>query len=172
VTDVYEFDGGVFHPRCLVEAMIRRGELSPAARDLPTADVLWQFAQANAVTVADVGGDWLPRRVTVTTADADERECSGCERLLTHDVSVSLRPDPVERATGQRPTSREIADLLGEYRQMIADADGWASRVPRDRLEAWLARKRDLLARIEAYTDLGRSDDCDRGGEQSRGCSL
>jgi hypothetical protein len=163
VTDVYEFDGGVFHPRCLVEAMIRHGELSPAARDLPTVEVLEQFTEANAVSAADVGDDWLPRRVTAT-ADADERECSGCERALSHDVSVPVRPDPVEDATADRPTAREIADLLGEHQQMVADAGGWASRIPREQVEAWQARKRELLARIEAHR--GRDDG------QARGCSL
>ena len=172
MTDVYEFDGGVFHPRCLVEAMIRRGELSPAARDMATGEVLWQFAQANAVSAADVGAGWLPHRATVTADGADaERECSGCDRLLVHDVSVPVRPDPIELAVSPRPTSREIADLLGEYNQMVADAGGWAHRIPRERLAAWEACKHELLARIEAHTEVGRRDGRDVGG-QGRGWSL
>jgi hypothetical protein len=176
VTDVYEFDGGVFHPRCLIEAMIHRGELSPAARDLPTGEALRQFAEANAVDVTDVGARWLPRRITVTTdVGGGERACSGCDRPLTHDVSVPVRPDPIECATSERPTPREIADLLADHQRMVANAGGWASRIPRDRIAAWEARKADLLARIEAHTarrghDRSRCDD--RGDEQSRGRSL
>jgi hypothetical protein len=166
VTDAYEFDGGVFHPRCLIEAMIRRGGLSPAAHDLPTSEVLWQFAEANAVTTTDAGADWLPRRATVNADGADsQRACAGCDRPLVHDVSVPVRPDPIETATSPRPTAREIADLLADYRQMVADAGGWAHRIPRDQVAAWEARKHKLLARIEAHTELrrtnGRGDDED-----------
>jgi hypothetical protein len=120
VIDAYKLDGGVFHPRCLVSAMIRRGQLSPAARDLATGDVLSQFIDANAVTSADAGARWLPRRIA-----ADEQTCSRCDRPLTHDVSVSWRPDPVERAVQPpRPSIHEISALLVEYRQMLADAGG------------------------------------------------
>ena len=177
VTDVYDYDGGRFHPRCVIEAMIRRGELSPAARGAATSESLEQFTQANAVTPADIGAAWLPQRSTVT-ADGDdaERECSGCDRLLAHDVSVPVRPDPIEHATGARPTSREIADLLTDYHRMVADANGWASRVPAEQAAAWEARKHELLGRIQDHpADAGdrpgdrRDNDGRDHGEHGRG---
>lgn len=74
------------------------------------------------------------------------------------------------------PTARDVADLLGDYRQMIADAGGWAHRIPAEQAAAWQARKDDLLTRIEATTtdrgvSAGEAAD-DRGDESGRGWSL
>jgi hypothetical protein len=171
VTDVYEYYDGIFHPRCLIDAMIARRELSPAARDLSTDEALSQFAETYAVTASDAGAFWVPRRGDAAIDDphTGDRECSGCDRLLPHDVSVYLRPDPIEHATHfERPTARDVADLLREHRQMIADAGGWASRIPRDRLAAWEARKADLFARIRASQARASRD---HGDDQIRGRS-
>jgi hypothetical protein len=164
VTDAYEFDDRVFHPRCVVEAMIARGHLSPAARARATEEALRPFVEANAATPADT--EWLPRRVAVSADDPQvaERQCSGCDRAIALDVSVSLRSDPVERATAQAerpgpPTAREIADLLGDHRRMVEAAGGWASRIPREDVEAWMAHKADLLARIAEHNDVLREHD-------------
>ena len=172
MTDVYEYYDGIFHPRCLIDAMIARRELAPAARDLPTEEALQQFAETYAVTAADAGAFWLPRRADAAIDDphVDDHECSGCDRLLAHDVSVSLRPDPIEYATHfERPTARDVADLLREHRQMIDDAGGWAHRIPRERLAAWEARKADLFTRIRASQARATPDN---GDEQTRGRSL
>jgi hypothetical protein len=66
-----------------------------------------------------------------------------------------------------RPTAREIADLLRDYRQMIADADGWAHRIPTEQVSAWEARKADLLARITRHNDASR--ECAQTHKRDRG---
>jgi hypothetical protein len=41
---------------------------------------------------------------------------------------------------------------------MLADAGGWATEIPADRVARWERDKRDLLSRIEAHTPgLGQS---------------
>lgn len=49
----YTYDGSNFEPGDLIEYMIAKGELSPAARDMNIEDVLRQHAEANAVDVSD-----------------------------------------------------------------------------------------------------------------------
>jgi hypothetical protein len=61
---------------------------------------------------------------------------------------VTETPDTPEQPA--RPTAREIADLLAEREQMVADAGGWSHLVPTERVIAWEVRKDDLLARITA----------------------
>lgn len=74
-----------------------------------------------------------------------------------------------EQQRVSRPSAREVADLLGEYRRMLADAGGVASRVPVAERDAWVARKHDLLARIHATTEMGRGDERDAGQDAARG---
>jgi hypothetical protein len=73
---------------------------------------------------------------------------------------------------GDRPTAREIADLLGDYRRMIDAAGGWAHRIPPEQVEAWTARKRDLLARIAAHRDTPDLGEHDREPEEPGGSGL
>jgi len=114
VTDAYEFDDGVFHPRCVVKAMIARGHLSPGARAMATEEALRQFVEADAVTPADT--EWLPRRVAVSADDSQiaDRQCSGCDRA----TALAKRPGP--------PTARDIADLLAriaEHTYVVRERD-------------------------------------------------
>ena len=80
---------------------------------------------------------------------------------------MPLRPDSVERAVKPpRPSIHEISTLLVEYRQMLAEASGWASRIPRERLTLWEARKQELLTRIERHTARQTSRDLAREIDQ------
>lgn len=45
----YLYRGDIYTPDGIVDAMIRRGEASPAARDMPVEEVLDQVAGANAI---------------------------------------------------------------------------------------------------------------------------
>lgn len=49
----YTYDGSNFEPGDLIEYMIAKGELLPAARDMNIEDVLRQHAEANAIDVSD-----------------------------------------------------------------------------------------------------------------------
>jgi hypothetical protein len=49
----YSWRGEKIPARDLVERMIAARELSPAARDMPVADVLWQYTEANALDADD-----------------------------------------------------------------------------------------------------------------------
>ena len=49
----YTYRAEVLCPTCLIEAMISAGDASPAARDMPTEDVLDQRAGANAINPDD-----------------------------------------------------------------------------------------------------------------------
>src|ERR671911_1885725 len=61
------------------------------------------------------------------------------------DRPASQGPVVDQRREVWRPTAREIADLLGELRQMLADANGYATGIPPERIEALLARKTYVL---------------------------
>jgi hypothetical protein len=43
---------------------------------------------------------------------------------------------------------REVAPLLGELKQMLADVDDYGTRIPPGLVEAWLARNADVLTSI------------------------
>lgn len=45
----YTYRADTYCPTCLIETMIARGEASPAARDMPTEEVLDQVAEANGI---------------------------------------------------------------------------------------------------------------------------
>ncbi len=49
----YTHMADTYCPPCLIEAMIHTGAASPAARDMPTEDVLGQCAAANAIDCSD-----------------------------------------------------------------------------------------------------------------------
>jgi hypothetical protein len=87
---------------------------------------------------------------------------------------VTDQPNTPEQPA--RPTAREIADLLAEREQMIADAGGWSHLVPTERVIAWEARKDDLLARIAACqpapSDADASERDNARDEGGRGWSL
>jgi hypothetical protein len=61
--DRYLYKGGNFTPGRLIETMIAGGEASPAARSMPTEDVLNQIAEANAIDRATATSDEFPVRV-------------------------------------------------------------------------------------------------------------
>jgi hypothetical protein len=71
-------------------------------------------------------------------------------------------------AAGQvgRPTVREVADLLRDYRRMIDAAGGWAHRIPSEQVTVWEARKADLLTRIAEHK---ASRECAQQHERDRG---
>jgi hypothetical protein len=86
---------------------------------------------------------------------------------------VTDQPNTPEQPA--RPTAREIADLLAEREQMVADAGGWSHLVPTERVIAWEARKDDLLARIAACQPARDDDQAGRDNardNEGRGWSL
>jgi hypothetical protein len=73
---------------------------------------------------------------------------------------------------GEPPTAREIADLLADHRRMIEAAGGWAHRIPPEKVAAWTARKRDLLARIAVHRNTPDVAEPDRKPDEPAGPGL
>lgn len=75
----YMFNGGLYHDECIVEDLIRAGELAPAARDMAVSEVMWQGMSANAID-EDHGSDEWP--VSLSPQEEAEHEGGSCDRCL------------------------------------------------------------------------------------------
>jgi hypothetical protein len=92
----YMFNGGLYHDACIVEDLIRAGELSPAARDMAVDEVMEQGREANAIDENHGSEEWP---VSLSPQEEDEHEdgsCDSCLNLLT-DEPPCLAPDPLKR---------------------------------------------------------------------------
>lgn len=70
-------------PTCTIEALLRNGEASPAARDMNEETVLDQIAGANAIDRHDESSfdsDDFPK--VVFASDADGEQCDACGEAL------------------------------------------------------------------------------------------
>lgn len=77
----YTFHTDQLHPQCLVERLLASGELSPAARDMSTEQVLWQYTEANAL---EQGDEDYPEAMFYSPDLSDER-CDHCGELFLED---------------------------------------------------------------------------------------
>ena len=91
----YTYAADIYCPRCVIDEMIRRGDASPAARDMSTEDVLWQCSQAAGIDYDDqcsYDSDEFPKAFTSDQMNYDEC-CSGCHEDL---LDMLLHPYPTK----------------------------------------------------------------------------
>jgi hypothetical protein len=85
----YTYRADQYDPTCIIEEVIARREASPAARDMPTEDVLDQIAASNAIDREDersFDSDHFPKVIFV--ADMSESEDEICGRCLQPLIGV------------------------------------------------------------------------------------
>lgn len=76
----YTRDADIFHPECLRGAMVRQGELAPAALDMDVSEALWQYVEANAL---DEGDEDYPNPVFADQAnETGEYPCGICSEPI------------------------------------------------------------------------------------------
>lgn len=79
----YTYQGDIYCPFCLIEAMIAAGIAASAARDMPTDDVLDQCAGALGIDRDDETSfdtDEFPKPVFLDWLDTDDDTCARCHQ--------------------------------------------------------------------------------------------
>lgn len=112
--------------RSEIDRAIAAGRLSPAARTMPTADILWQYAGANGLTEAEA-------RAELETAPnglvADYRDASGRYRIYVYGATMLTDFDG-EPWTGLLSRAPELDGGAPDWQwadYLLDEASGFAS---------------------------------------------
>lgn len=71
-----------WHPKCLVRALRREGELSPAADTMPPERVIWMYHEVNALEVGDYDYAAPIFATSDNVADMEVTACAWCHDLV------------------------------------------------------------------------------------------
>ena len=91
-TDIvgHTYDAGSYCTRCVVHTLVARGELSPAAYDMPADEALRQGAEGAGIDWADErtfdSGEWP--KVVFRGMLEDDEQCRGCGEELSDASSL------------------------------------------------------------------------------------
>ena len=91
----YTYAADTYCGLCIIDEMIRRGDASPAARDMSTEDVLWQCARAAGIDYDDLysfDSDEFPKPFVVDQVEGTEY-CASCHEDL---LDMFINPYPTK----------------------------------------------------------------------------